>query len=156
VGKYLDLLARAEAHRDNDQNDIDDQRGVFSRLNRFGRIFSELEHRCPDHIPPHRWQQAVSDGRRFLSQWGEQAEVLGWTPRDLFELDEVPAKPHPSYQRLSRYDKTGLIWMLEGCPVVALTDKTATIRKPTGSFLTYYKHNKPALGPLGDSLDDLR
>jgi integrase len=31
-----------------------------------------------------RWQIAVKDGRRFVSQWGEQAEALGWTAQDIF------------------------------------------------------------------------
>jgi hypothetical protein len=103
-----------------------------------------------------RWSLAIEDGRRFLVQWGEQAEALGWTPRDLFGLDEVPTNPHPSYRRLSRYDCTGLIWLLQRCPVVAITAATAAIRMPTGSIVTYRRHNKPAYGPLGDSLDDFK
>jgi hypothetical protein len=39
--------------------------------------------------------------------------------------------------------------------VVALTADTAAIQTTTGSILTYRKANKPALGPVGDSLDDL-
>jgi hypothetical protein len=98
--------------------------------------------------------KAIEDGRRFLAEWGEQAESLGWTARDLIGLHEVPANPHPTYQRLSRYDCTGPVWLLQGCPVVALTEETAAIKMPTGSITTYRKHNKPAYGPLGDSLDD--
>jgi hypothetical protein len=30
----------------------------------------------------------------------------------------------------------------------------AAIKMPTGSITTYRRHNKPAYGPLGDSLDD--
>jgi hypothetical protein len=46
--------------------------------------------------------------------------------------------------------------LLQGRPVVALTADTAAIENPaTGSITTYRKHNKPALGPLGDSLEDL-
>jgi hypothetical protein len=146
VGKYLDILARAETGALHDKNDINDKRSDFGRLNRFGRTFSELERRCPDYVEPGRWQQAVKDAKRFLAQWGEQAEVLGWTARDLFGLDEVPTNPHPSYRRLSCYDRTGLIWLLRGCPVVALTDATAAIRMPTGSILTYRKHNGAMLG----------
>jgi hypothetical protein len=56
---------------------------------------------------------------------------------------------------LSRYDETGLIWLLQGRPVVALTASEAVIRGHSGATVTYRKHNKPALGPLGDSLDDL-
>jgi hypothetical protein len=56
---------------------------------------------------------------------------------------------------LSRYDETGLIWLLQGRPVVALTASEAAIRGHSGATLTYRKYNKPALGPLGDSLDDM-
>src|SRR6516165_6736196 len=87
---------------------------------------------------------------------GSQAEALGWTTADLFGLHTPPERPHPSYRRLSRYDCTGLIWLLESRPVVALTDRTAAIENPTGSITVYRKHNKPALGPVGDSLDDLK
>jgi hypothetical protein len=75
---------------------------------------------------------------------------------DLFGLHQPPAEPHPSYRRLSRYDCTGLVWLLEDRPVVALTADTAAIENPaTGNITTYRRFNKPALGPLGDSLDDL-
>lgn len=88
----------------------------------FAKTLEALERRCPDHVPADRWHQAVEDGRRFLARWGDQAVALGWTERDLFGLHEPPEKPHPSYRRLSRYDQTGLIWLLQGRPVVALTE----------------------------------
>jgi hypothetical protein len=50
----------------------------------------------------------------------------------------------------------GLIWLLRGRPVLALTEGTAAIESPTGTTTVYRRHNKPALGPLGDSLDDFR
>ena len=69
----------------------------------------------------------------------------------------APANPHPSYSRLSRYDATGFVWLLQGRPVVALTVTTAAIESPrTGSVPIYRKHNKPGYGPLGDSLEDLK
>jgi hypothetical protein len=80
---------------------------------------------------------------------------LGWTVGELFGLHKPPEKPHPSYSRLSRYDATGLLWLLQGRRVVALTDNTAAIQNPnTGNVLAYRKARKPAYGPLGDSLDD--
>jgi hypothetical protein len=48
-----------------------------------------------------------------------------------------------------------LIWLLQSRDVASLTEETAAIRWPSGSITTYRKYNKPALGPLGDSLDDL-
>jgi hypothetical protein len=79
--------------------------------------FGELERECPDLIEAERWQQAVEDGGRFLASWGEQAKALGWTVRELFGLHPVPSKPHPSFERLARYDSTGLVWLLHGRPV---------------------------------------
>jgi hypothetical protein len=124
-------------------------------LNSLISLLSQLEARCPELVDPGSWQQAIEDGRRFLARWGEQAETLGWTSRDLFGLAPVPDKPAANYRRLSRYDETGLIWLLRGRPVVALTTDTAAIQKPAGAITVYRKHNKPALGPVGDSLDDL-
>jgi len=137
----------------NTQEDLQTCRLTFPKAF-YARTVHTLCERCPDHVEPERWRQALADTDAFLSEWGEQAEALGWTARDLFGLHEVPPNPHPSYRRLSRYDCTGLIWLLQGRPVVALTEATAAIRMPTGSITTYRKHGKPAYGPLGDSIDD--
>jgi hypothetical protein len=116
--------------------------------------FDALEHRCPDFVETGRWRQAVEDGRRFLASWGEQADALGWTAPELFGLHTPPKRPAASYCRLSRYDETGLIWLLRGRPVIALTETTAAIQAAT-RVLSYRKLNKPTFGPLGDSLDDM-
>jgi hypothetical protein len=156
MGKYLALLDALEAKSSSDRSAKSDISLPFGRFGRFGRIYSLLEARCPDHVPADRWQQAVENGRAFLATWGSQAEALGWTSADLFGLHTPPEQPHPSYRRLSRYDCTGLVWLLRGRQVVALSEATAAIENPeTGSITVYRKHNKPALGPLGDSLDDL-
>ena len=122
----------------------------------YGCTLAALQARCPDVVPAARWQQAIEDGRRFLAAWGEQADTLGWTARDLFGLHQPPAKPHPSYSRLSRYDQTGLVWLLQGRSVLALTDGTAAVENATGAITVYRRFNKPAFGLLGDSLDELQ
>ena len=106
-----------------------------------------LECACPDYIEIGRWQQCISDSRRFLRSWGGQAEALGWTAKDLFGLHKPPANPHPSYSRLSRYDETGLCWLLQGQPVVALTTTIAAIESYGGPPTKYRRHHKPELGP---------
>jgi hypothetical protein len=108
-----------------------------------GEAFWALEARCPDYVEAERWQQAVEDGRRFLAQWSEQAAMLGWTERDLLGLHEPPEQPHPSYSRLSRLDYTGLVWLLRGRPVVALTATTAAIENATGAITVYRKNQEP-------------
>jgi hypothetical protein len=121
----------------------------------FAGDLDHLERRCPDYVEAERWRQCVEDARRFLASWGDQALALGWAASELFGLHAPPANPHPSYSRLSRYDCTGLLWLLQGRRVVALTADTAAIQNPsTRNVLAYRKLRKPALGPLGDSLDD--
>jgi hypothetical protein len=150
--------AEAAQHSQNAQNShaqgLASKRG--SEQNPYGSKIATLEARCPDLVPVDRWQQAVADGRTFLVRWGDQAHALGWTVRDLFGLLTVPEHAKPSFNRLSRYDETGLIWLLNGRRVVALTEATAAIQGPTGAVTVYWRHNKRALGPTGDSLDDLQ
>jgi len=74
--------------------------------------------------------------RAVLSRWGDQAHALGWTARDLFGLLTVPEHAKPSFNRLSRYDETGLIWLLNGRRVVALTQDTAAIQNPATGLVT--------------------
>ena len=105
-------------------------------------------------MPPERWRQTVADSESFVAQWGEQAKALEWSSRDLWGLHQPPENPHPSYSRLSRYDQTGLLWLLGGQSVTALSSETAVIRSASGSILKYRKSNKPAIGPLGDSLEN--
>src|SRR5262245_12963443 len=135
---------------------VSTQSVVFSNFAaRYSRIMAALEADCPDLVPVDRWQQAVADGKTFLSRWGDQAQALGWTAKDLFGLVAVPEHAKPSFNRLSRYDETGLVWLLDGRRVVALTEGTAAIQNPaTASITMYRRFDKPALGPLGDSLED--
>jgi hypothetical protein len=165
VGKYLDIFnSVAVKEPDCDISDISDKtrtsacteseghnrQDTFGRFGRFGRTFTELERRCPEYVDVADWKQALEDSRRFLAQWHDQAEVLGWAARDIFGLHKPPDRPRPNYRRLSRYDETGLVWLLRGRPVAALTEATAAIRNPTGAITTYRKANKPAPGSLGD------
>jgi enamine deaminase RidA (YjgF/YER057c/UK114 family) len=121
----------------------------------YSRVLASLRSECPALIESEAWQQAVADAEAFIARWGEQADALGWTARDLFGLHPVPERPAASFQRLGRYDHTGLIWLLHGRPIVALTVETAAIQTSSGGILTYRKNNKPAIGPFGDSLDDM-
>jgi len=122
---------------------------------RYRKVFGVLQTKCPALVELDRWRQCVRDGSKFLAVWGEQAQALGWTSADLFGLAPVPNTPAASYRRLSRYDLTGLLWLLEGREAIALTANTATILNPnTGAITTYRRFGKPAFGPLGDSLGD--
>jgi hypothetical protein len=99
---------------------------------------NHLERVCPALVAADDWKQAIGDGRRFLAQWGEQAEALGWTADDLFGLHDSPEHPGPTYRRLGRYDGMGLIWLLHGRPVVSLTGTAAVIDREGGP--TFYRY----------------
>jgi len=45
------------------------------KLGALRNVFTVLEHRCPAHVEPDRWQQAVEDGRRFLAQWDARLDA---------------------------------------------------------------------------------
>ena len=119
----------------------------------YSDLLAALQSKCPELIEPSRWQQVIRDADSFLAAWGAQAHTLGWTTRDLLGLHPVPERPVANYRRLSRYDETGLIWLLRGRPVVAMTETTAAIQLP-GGMTVYRRHNKPAFGPVGNGLDD--
>ncbi len=126
--------AEVQKAKGNEKNERDE-----IRSNTFAGALAQLERRCPDYIEQDRWQQCVEVARRFVEEWGDIAAALGWVESDLFGLHDPPVNPHPSYSRLARYDATGLIWLLQGRRVIALTNDTAAIAEPSGSVTAYRK-----------------
>jgi len=104
----------------------------------YASALAALRAECPAYVDAADWQQTIENGHRFVTQWGKQAEAHGWTPADLFGLHTPPEKPAPNYRRLSRYDQTGLIWLLHGRRVVELTKDKAVIETANGR-LSYFR-----------------
>jgi hypothetical protein len=90
-----------------------------------------------------KWSAAGFGATAFTSEWGEQAQAFGWTVPELFGLHPVPEQPAANYSRLSRMDSTGLVSLLRGRPVVALTATEAAMRCPSGAASVYRRQNKP-------------
>jgi hypothetical protein len=87
-------------------------------------------HHPPGDVPPRRWFQFVDDTGRFLdSAFCAIAAALGWGPHDLFGCDR--GRP------FTRIDHAGLLWLLDGDKLVALTENIATIERRTGARQTY-------------------
>jgi hypothetical protein len=143
MGKYLDIIRGRQGYERNEIDEISppllSSNSFVSYPSALADAFATLERRCPDAVPVARWREAVEDGRRFLGQWDEQAEALGWTAEDLFGL-------HPTAP-LARYDSMGLVWLLRGKKVVALTATAATIRTATGGTLSFYRKAAQPLAP---------
>jgi hypothetical protein len=93
----------------------------------YARAFATLQLACPTGVPEPRWRQAISDSGLFLDEWGQMAEHLGWTARDLFDLHSTAP--------LSRMDHMGLVWLLKGERVTLLTASKARLERG----LAYYR-----------------
>lgn len=88
----------------------------------------------PDCFSAERWRHIVDDADAFLKQWGVTAANLGWSAHDLFGV-------HPAAPAV-RFDAMGLIPLLHGNPVIALTETTATLRGNSGSIQRFSRTHK--------------
>ena len=86
----------------------------------------------PSDVPDRRWVQFIDDCGQFLdSGWGSRAGALGWVPLDLFGCDRE--------RPFARIDRAGLLWLINGSKLVALTAESATIETKTGHRQTYQR-----------------
>ena len=86
--------------------------------------------RPPGDVPVKRWLRFVDDVGRFLdSPFCAVAAVLGWGPYDLFGCD----RDRP----FARINQAGLLWLLNGHKLIALSENKATIETRTGARQTY-------------------
>lgn len=93
-------------------------------------IFAGLKERSsPDWMMPDRWEMLLRDAWRFLDRWSSTACAMGWTALDLFGVH--PARP------AVRFDVMGLLFLLQGGEVTALTAESASIRRPSGAVLRF-------------------
>jgi hypothetical protein len=100
-----------------------------------------LQYRQSDLVSVADWQQSSmtdaglsSSGESRPRRWIETAEAL-------FGLHDPPKQPGPSYRRLGRYDVIGLVWLLHGRPIVALTADRAVIGRADGPIF-YDAHRR--------------
>jgi hypothetical protein len=95
----------------------------------------------PCDVPMTRWVHFIDDCRRFLDDgWANCAERLGWTPLDLFSCDST--KP------LVRINRAGLLWLLNGRQLLALSADAAAIATANGGYLTLQRRKREPGGVL--------
>jgi hypothetical protein len=125
------IVALAEAERDEfeQRSAIIEHDGKIPR--EWAEGFARLDpDRPPADVPPRRWLQFVDDVGRFLdSRFCVVAIALGWGPHDLFGCDRN--------RPFARIDQAGLLWLLNGDRLIALTGNTAKIETRTGARHTY-------------------
>lgn len=88
----------------------------------------------PGDVPPGRWRQFLDDGGSFLDgDWPARAQALGWTAADLFGADRI--------NPFARIDRAGLLFLLGGSRIVALSETTAVIENREGVRQSYSRTN---------------
>jgi hypothetical protein len=86
--------------------------------------------RPPGDVPLARWRRFIDDVGQFLDGgFARMAAALGWGPLDLFGCD----RDRPC----ARIDQAGLLWLLNGDRLSALSENTATIETRTGARQTF-------------------
>jgi hypothetical protein len=93
----------------------------------------------PRNYPAHAWQQLIVDADRFLDCWGRQAVALGWPGWELFGCCR-----HAPWGRIQGM---GLVLLLRGDEIAALTATEAVIRTRTGARQTYRRKPCDPLHP---------
>lgn len=87
---------------------------------------------APAHLLPARWQQIVDDAGGFIDRWAGKAAALGWRTVDVFGVHA--GRPE------ARYDCAGVVALIQGREVVAITADSARLRCRDGSLMTYRRH----------------
>jgi hypothetical protein len=93
----------------------------------------------PRTYPLRAWEQMIADAERFLDRWGTQAAALGWPGWELFGCH----RRAPWY----RIDGMGLVLLLNGDPLAALTATEAVIRRASGAHQTRRRKQRDPLYP---------
>ena len=88
----------------------------------------------PASCSAERWETLREDAYTFLRDWAARAHELGWTALDLFGVH--PVKPWV------RFDRMGLVPILDGARITALSDIEAVIEKPSGARVTWRRRGQ--------------
>ena len=95
--------------------------------------------RPPPSYPERAWTELLADAERFLERWGMQAARLGWPAWELFGCHRQTP--------FGRIQGMGLVLLLRGRELVALTHGDAVIRTGTAAHQTYRRKLHDPLHP---------
>jgi hypothetical protein len=99
---------------------------------------------CPVHFPAAKSPQIIVDAAVFLERWAAQASALGWADWELFGCHH-----HAPWGRIQAM---GLVLLLQGDEIAALTTTEAVIRTPSGAHQTYRRKPADPLHPSNRAL----
>ena len=93
----------------------------------------------PFSYPTQAWQQLIVDAERFLDGWAQQAAAFGWPDWEIFGCHRRAP--------WARVQAMGLVALLHGDEIAALTEREAAIRTRTGAHQTYRRKPYDPLDP---------
>jgi hypothetical protein len=93
----------------------------------------------PRTYPAHAWQQLIVDAEGFLDDWAAQAAALGWPAWELFGCHRRAP--------WGRIQGMGLVLLLHGDQLAALTASEAVIRRASGAHQTWRRKVADPLHP---------
>ena len=98
----------------------------------------------PRTYPEHAWRQLIVDAGRFLDSWAAQAVAFGWPDWELFGCHRRAP--------WGRIQAMGLVLLLRGKELAALTATEAVIRTRTGAHQIYRRKPCDPLDPAARCL----
>lgn len=94
---------------------------------------------CPARFPAAKWAEVVTDAAAFLQEWAAAAHRLGWQAWEMFGCH--------SRAPWGRIQGMGLVLLLQGDEIAALTATEAVIRTSTGARQTFRRKPSDPLHP---------
>jgi hypothetical protein len=91
----------------------------------------------PRSYPAHAWQQLIVDAERFLDRWAAQAGAFGWPDWELFGCHRRAP--------WGRIQGMGLVLLLHGDQLAALTASEAVIRRARGAHQSWRRKQRDPL-----------
>jgi hypothetical protein len=114
---------------------------TLATLARWRAGVEKFGERRPDAISVERRAVLLRVSRGLLaSPWAQRLADLSWADTDLFGCN--PTAP------VERIDAYGLVWLLAGCKLAAVTADAATTIRPSGVRQTYERRRNHGQVPL--------
>jgi hypothetical protein len=90
----------------------------------------------------------IDDAGRFLDRWAAKAAALGWDTASVFGVHaDMP---------IERFDCAGLVWLLSGNEIEAISPSVVRIRTRRGAVQIYDRRPQSASVPLWELRGALR
>jgi hypothetical protein len=93
----------------------------------------------PRNYPSRAWRQLIVDAERVLDSWAAQAAGFGWRDWELFGCHRRAP--------WGRIQGMGVVLLLRGAEIAALTETEAVIRTRTGARQTHRRKLRDPLHP---------